>query len=207
MTSKDMTKSTCSQDVEAGPWPLGSPAFQTTLDFGPALAPANHSAPQADEKALQIRAIFGRRCFGSLKSAALQLSLENKCRQRFRTDGSTWFSMRWKESITPAGRSIFRLVALARDKFDSGYGGLPTLLARDSRTAKGAKRCKGAFGTEPLLTIVATLDGASDGHLNPAWAAWFMGFDQAIVSCGDSAMQSLSRSPRSSSPPTSNPNP
>jgi hypothetical protein len=47
------------------------------------------------------------------------------------------------------------------------------------------------------------MSDAKDGRLNPEWAAWFMGFDPATHLCGDTAMQSLSRSRPSSSPRTS----
>ena len=53
----------------------------------------------------------GRRGSNSLKSAALQLFLENKLRQR--NFGSTQYVLTWKEKTTPSGRQYCQLQASA----------------------------------------------------------------------------------------------
>jgi hypothetical protein len=55
-------------------------------------------------------------------------------------------------------------------------GLLPTLIARDSRTVKGAARSPNSLGAEPLVTVIAEQDGKTSGRLNPTWCEWFMGF-------------------------------
>lgn len=59
----------------------------------------------------------------SSKSAALQSCLENKLKTRFHTDGSTLFSMTWKEQTTPRGRHLLRLAASVRRTSESGSTG------------------------------------------------------------------------------------
>jgi hypothetical protein len=52
----------------------------------------------------------------------------------------------------------------------------PTPIARDSRTVKGGARMTNSLGTEPLITQVALMEGATDGALNPMWVEWLMGW-------------------------------
>ena len=74
-------------------------------------ARANLSARQAKEKGLMTSGTFGRRGSISSKSADLQLFLANRLKPQLERAGSTLFKMTWKESATPAGRSLFRLAA------------------------------------------------------------------------------------------------
>ena len=85
-----------------------------TVDlFGRVVAHANRLAPQATKKAPPTSAIFGPSGSISSASAALQLSLVNKLKQRLTTAGSTLFKLTWKEKTTPAGRSVSLLRASA----------------------------------------------------------------------------------------------
>ncbi|KKL12066.1 hypothetical protein LCGC14_2539500, partial [marine sediment metagenome] len=52
----------------------------------------------------------------------------------------------------------------------------PTLLARDSRTLRGAKRSPTSLGTHPLAHEIGARAGFPPGGLNPLWCEWFMGF-------------------------------
>lgn len=47
---------------------------------------------------------------------------------------------------------------------------MPTLIPRDGRTFKGAKRTPKALGTEPLCVELG-------GTPNPEWAEWYMGYE------------------------------
>ena len=91
-----------------------------TVDlFGRVVAHANPSAPQATKKELPTSAIFGLSGSISSASAALQLSLVNKLKQRLTTDGSTLFTMTWREKTTPSGRRVFLLRASVRRTSDT----------------------------------------------------------------------------------------
>jgi hypothetical protein len=65
-----------------------------TVDlFGRVVAHANPSAPQATKKELPTSAIFGLSGSISSASAALELSLVSKLKQRLSTDGSILFKL------------------------------------------------------------------------------------------------------------------
>ena len=109
-----------------------------TVDlFGRVVAHANPSAPQATKKEPPTSATSG--LFGSISSAsaALQLSLVSKLKQRLGTAGSTLFKLTWKEKTTPAGRSVSLLRASALRTSGSDSGLWPTTLASDSRGSAG----------------------------------------------------------------------
>jgi len=109
-----------------------------TVDlFGRVVAHANRLAPQAIKKAPPTSAISGPSGSISSASAALQLSLVNKLKQRLDTAGSTLFKLTWKEKTTPAGRSVSLLRASALRTSGSDSGLWPTTLASDSRGSAG----------------------------------------------------------------------
>jgi len=109
-----------------------------TVDlFGRVVARASRSAPQATKKALTTSATSGLSGSISSASAALQLSLVNKLKQRLDTAGSTLFKLTWKEKTTPAGRSVSLLRASALRTSVSDSGLWPTTLASDSRGSAG----------------------------------------------------------------------
>ena len=66
------------------------------------------------------------------QSSALQARLESAVRRRTAPLGSTLFSLTWKPHVTPAGRSLSRLVASARPTSDKGSIGWPAPQAHDS---------------------------------------------------------------------------
>jgi len=109
-----------------------------TVDlFGRVVAHASRLAPQAIKKAPPTNAISGLSGSISSASAALQLSLVSKLKQRLDTAGSTLFKLTWKEKITPAGRSVSLLRASALRTSGSDSGLWPTTLASDSRGSAG----------------------------------------------------------------------
>jgi hypothetical protein len=109
-----------------------------TVDlFGRVVAHANRSAPQATKKAPPTSATSGLSGSISSASAALQLSLVNKLKQRLDTAGSTLLKLTWKEKITPAGRSVSLLRASGHRTSGSDSGSWPTTLASDSRGSAG----------------------------------------------------------------------
>lgn len=87
--------------------------------FGQVVARANPLAPQATKKELPTSAISGQTGLISSASADLTLFLVNKLKQRLTTDGSTLFTMTWKEKTTPAGRLVSLLRASVRRTSDT----------------------------------------------------------------------------------------
>ena len=127
-----------------------------TVDlFGRVVAHANHSAPQATKKAPPTSATFGPSGSISSASAALQLSLVNKLKQRLTTAGSTLFKLTWKEKITPAGRSVSLLRASALRTSASDCSSWPTPIVGD--TTGGPRPPDNKRGPAPGLQAAAHL--------------------------------------------------
>ena len=126
-----------------------------TVDlFGRVVAHANPSAPQATKKELPTSATFGPSGSISSASAALQLSLVSKLKQRLDTAGSTLFKLTWKEKATPAGRSVSLLRASALRTSASDSTSWPTPQAidgsgkgREGRLKKDGNRDPNALGS------------------------------------------------------------
>jgi hypothetical protein len=74
---------------------------------------------------------------------------------------------------------------------------LPTMVARDCRSIKGAARAPNAQGGEPLSVQVAQALGVTSGALNPTWCEWFMGYPAEWTACMALAMPSSRKSRKS----------
>src|ERR1035437_2466392 len=73
---------------------------------GPAPAPANLSARQAQAAGLLTSGTYGPTGSTLSASANLRSSLVSRLKQRLNTDGSTLFKMTWKEKVMQSGRSV-----------------------------------------------------------------------------------------------------
>jgi len=122
----DTCSATSSPVLVAGATPCVLPDGPTIDLFGRVVAPASPSAPQALKKAPLMIDTSG--LFGSISSAsaALELSLVSRLKQRLTTDGSILFNLIWKVKATPAGRQVYRLRASARRTLDKDCGSWPT---------------------------------------------------------------------------------
>ena len=120
-----------------GATPCALPDGPTTDLFGQAVAHASPSAPQAPKKAPLMIGTSGLSGSISSASAALELSLVSRLKQRLTTDGSILFNLIWKVKATPAGRQVYRLRASARRISDNDYGSWPTTLTADGRGSAG----------------------------------------------------------------------
>jgi len=154
MICADTPNAIGSQESESGPTLCVSPVFQMTLPFGPAPAPVNLSARQAEQQGLLTSGTSGPRGSISSASAALQLSLVNRCRARMPYDGLTLFKMTWKERATPSGRLIHALRASAHRTSGSDCTSWPTPNATGADRGGQAKR---ADGTRSNLIDTAQL--------------------------------------------------
>ena len=114
--------------------PCALPDGLTIAPSGPARAPANLSARQAEATGLLTSGTYGRRSSTSLTPDVLQLSWVSRLRARTDLLGSTLFTMTWKVRATPSGRLIAALRASGRRTSDSGYGLWPVTRANDGVT-------------------------------------------------------------------------
>jgi len=105
-TSRDIRNATSSRELVGGR-SLSALRCGRTIDlFGQEVVPANPLAPLGSKKAKQTNGISGQCGFGSSASANLQLSLENRLRQRLPTAGGMMWQMIWKAKGTPAGSAV-----------------------------------------------------------------------------------------------------
>jgi hypothetical protein len=168
MTLEDSRNVISSLALVAGPTRSDLPVGQTMNLFGPEAVPVNHSVPAADKKVSVIPAISGRRGFGSSASADLQRSLESRLVPRLALHGSTMFRLTWKTRVTPSGRRIYALRALARSISDNGFGSWPTTTKEDARSSpRHGYMEKGNQGTTLLdASRLATWPTPTEGDAN-----------------------------------------
>ena len=126
MNFLDMTNAISSPGSAGGRLHCDLQAGGTKDQFGPDHAHANLSARQAKAKGLTTNATFGPRSSGSFASATLQLSLENKLREKLGVNGSPWCDLKWKYQDMPWGLPIFRLARSGRGTKGLDTTGLPT---------------------------------------------------------------------------------
>ena len=192
MTSNTTPNAISLPESASGVTPCASPAGLTTDLFGQAPALASLSALQGQDAALLTSATSGLSGSISSASAALQLSLVNKLKQRLDTAGSTLFKLTWKQKNTPAGRSVSLLRVSKRPISDSAFGSWPTPNANED--AAGSLRGKMQW----MLTHEAKsrdLAGYEAGkQLNPALARWLMGLPPAWDDCAPTATPSSRKS-------------
>lgn len=101
---------------------------------GPEVVPASPSLSRALAPGSTINGISGLYGFTSSASADLTSSLVSRLKARLDTDGSTLFTMTWKERATPSHRSVCLLRARARSTSGNECGSWPTPLASDTRS-------------------------------------------------------------------------
>ena len=135
MTCEAIPNVTSSPALESGlslsEWPVGK-----TLDlFGPGHVLANPlaSRPSSTVRDSTTSGTCGPSGSNSSASAALQSSLENRLRALTEANGSTAFSITWKEKATPAGRRYLQQQARALTTSEGGTISLPTPCARDGK--------------------------------------------------------------------------
>ena len=125
-TSPATRKSISSAELRAGHSPSVSPdGLQLGLS-GLDRVRVGRTAPQDTAPETTTPATSGPSSGASLRSAALQLSLESRLRARLGAGGSMEYELTWKRWAMPSGPPICRLRAWGRPTSDNASGGWPT---------------------------------------------------------------------------------
>jgi len=120
------TSATSLPGLAVGPGRLNSQdGIQMNL-FGLQASPANRFRAQDSSEEKKTSATSGRHSSAWLKSADLQLSLENRLRQRMGVNGSPEYKLTWKRWDIPARPPICRLQASAHRTSETGFSGWRT---------------------------------------------------------------------------------
>lgn len=209
MNFDDLANAISSQESADGHMPCVSPIGQSKEQSGPDPVLANLSAKQAKEKGLLTSGMYGRCGITSSISFALARSLVNRFRVRTAKSGSILYRLTWKQSVTKSGCRFYLLRALGRRIVGTEFilwvnipGPTPT--APQKKTG-GIALCKwGGSGARKLMEKYLTKHEIN-GPVNPALACWLMGYPEEWNSCGDMAMLSSRKLPRSSSGRSSKP--
>lgn len=122
---------TSSQESEDGISPSdlrGGPSIEKS---GQVHALASHFHKPVKGKAWKTKGTSGLYFIGSLRSAALQSSLESRLLQRLEDFGSLEYVLTWKHWDMPSGPPICALRASTRRTSGKGCGGWPTPNTKD----------------------------------------------------------------------------
>jgi hypothetical protein len=145
--SEDLPNAIFSPESVDGGSPCVLQDGPTTGKFGQDRAHASRSRPQARVPVQTIQGTCGPTSIASSPPSGPLSSWENRLRDRLAMVGSTEFELIWKEQVTPAGQSIFRLSRSTPRTFASDSTGLPatwpTPLQQDCRvpaTPESAQR-------------------------------------------------------------------
>ena len=135
---------TSSPESAAGAWHFALPESPTTGPCGPEAVPARPSPPPGSSSGSKTPGICGLSSSSSLKSAGLQLSLANRLKRRFGTDGWIVYKETWREKATPSGRSYSAHTASAHRTSGSGSTGVlgwptPSSLTRGAEHMRDCK--------------------------------------------------------------------
>ena len=132
MSSKNTPNATSSQGSEDGRSTFVLPDGQMMFPFGRDHARVSPSRLRAREKARPISVTCGRNSSGSSPSAALQLSLGNRLRQRMDGLGSPEYVLTWKHWDMQSGPPICALRASVHRTSGKGCSGWPTPRVADT---------------------------------------------------------------------------
>lgn len=166
-TLPDTRNATFSLVSVDGRSPPASPAGQTIASCGRVPRRASRSASRVKAKPKLTIGTCGPTFFASSTPDGPLSSWENRLRRRLARTGSTECSLTWKASVTPAGRSLSRLVPSMRPTEETAYGLWPTATAQDSESAGGAG-CIASGKRGHSLTSLARALWATPTSLAPA---------------------------------------
>lgn len=162
MTSPDTGSVTSSPASAAGPSQpdlLGGPTIESS---GPAPRRASRSPSRVKEKPRLTIGTCGPTFSGSPVPAGPLSSWESRLRRRLARTGSTECSLIWKESATPAGRPLSRLVPSTRPTGATASGLWPTPMAHEARLGYQRRRGDAKGSQESLTTVVVNVSAPLD---------------------------------------------
>ncbi len=161
-TSPDTGNATSSPASAAGPSQpdlLGGPTIENS---GPAPRRASRSPSRVKEKPRLTIGTCGPTFSGSPVPAGPLSSWESRLRRRLARTGSTECSLTWKESATPAGRPLSRLVPSTRPIAGIDSGLWPTPMAHEARLGYQRRRGDTKGSQESLTTVVVSVSAPLD---------------------------------------------
>lgn len=158
-TCADTPNAISSPELAYGPTLYDLLHGRTIEQSGQAVARASLSARQVQELGLLTSGTFGPTSTTSLRSAALQSSLENRLRAKLQTLGSTLYKLTWKPWIMPSGLSRSRLRASVLRTSETEPTGWPTPTTADGSGGGQAKRAMGETRHGSNLNDFAMLAG------------------------------------------------
>lgn len=153
-TLPDSPSATSSQASAGGRSPLDSQDGPKIANSGQARRRASRSPSQASSLGRMIAGTYGPTTFDSSQPAGPLSSWVSRLQQRLARIGSTECMLTWKESATPAGRQLFRLVPSTRPIDVTGCGLWPMPVASEARQGF-QDRSRGMKGSQESLTTVA----------------------------------------------------
>lgn len=131
LTFEDMPSATSLPASECGATRSGSQDGPTIVRHGLDRAHANLSARQAKEAGLLTSGTSGQRSTTLSGTTARIRSWANRLQERTGSLGSTLYTLTWKRTATPSGRSIYALRASGRRTSGKGFTGVPTPCQQD----------------------------------------------------------------------------
>ncbi len=171
-TSPDTGNATSSPASPGGPLQLDLLGGPTTGNCGPAAPRASRFPSRVKEKPRMTIGTCGPTSFASSVPDGPLSSWESRLRRRLARTGSTECLLTWKESTTPAGRPLSRLVPSTRPTAGTGSGLWPTPAARDWRSEKATDEFYQAWAASPkgktLPMTIALAMWATPTSLAPA---------------------------------------
>ncbi len=171
-TLPDIGNATSSAELRDGPLQLDLLGGPTTANSGPAAPRASRFPSRVKEKPRMTIGTCGPTSFASSVPDGPLSSWESRLRRRLARTGSTECLLTWKESTTPAGRPLSRLVPSTRPTAGTGSGLWPTPAARDWRSEKATDEFYQAWAASPkgktLPMTIALAMWATPTSLAPA---------------------------------------
>jgi hypothetical protein len=132
-TSSDSASAISSPDSAAGPSQPGLLDGLMLANSGPGPRPVSRSRSRVKEKLRLTIGTCGPTFSGSSIPDGPLSSWENRLRRRLARHGSTESSLTWKESTTPGGRPLSRLVPSMRPIDGTDFGLWPTPSASEHK--------------------------------------------------------------------------
>ncbi len=161
-TSPDTGNAISSAELRAGPLQLDLLGGPTTASSGPAAPRASRSPSRAKAKPRMTIGTCGPTSFASSVPDGPLSSWESRLRRRLARTGSTECLLTWKESTTPAGRPLSRLVPSTRPIAGIDSGLWPTPMAHEARLGYQRRRGDTKGSQESLTTVVVNVSAPLD---------------------------------------------